>query len=91
MLPLAPGCQSSAHLRAILEAAEALRSIGSQLQSPDTSLPTRCTQVDFSQSVSHLWRQFKTFGNKADGVAGESANSGAPGGGRGGACFGGRQ
>lgn len=46
------------------------------------------TQVDFSQSVSHLWRQFKAFGSKADAAAGESANSGAAGGGRGGACFG---
>jgi uncharacterized membrane protein len=46
-------------------------------------------QVDFSQSVHHLWRQFKAFGNKADATAGDSANGGAPGGGRGGACFGG--
>lgn len=47
----------------------------------------RRIKVDFSQSVSHLWRQFRAFGNKADAAAGESANSGAPGGGRGGACF----
>ena len=51
--------------------------------------PPFCTlQVDFSQSVHHLWRQFKAFGNKADAAAGDSANGGAPGGGRGGACFG---
>jgi hypothetical protein len=38
--------------------------------------------------VHHLWRQFKAFGNKADAAAGDSANGCAPGGGRGGACFG---
>ncbi len=45
------------------------------------------SQVDFSQSVSHLWRQFKRFGNQADAAAGESANAGGRAGGAGGACF----
>lgn len=38
------------------------------------------SQVDFSQSVSHLWRQFKVRGNTADAASGQLANSGGGGG-----------
>lgn len=50
-------------------------------------------QVDFSQSVSHLWRHFKMRGNTADAAAGELAHSSGvtalPGnrGGGGGGCY----
>ncbi len=43
-----------------------------------TALPP--PQVDFSQSVSHLWRQFKVRGNTADAATGQMANSGGGGG-----------
>jgi len=40
-------------------------------------------QVDFSQSVAHLWKQFRRLGAKGDAAAGEAAaaHGGAPGGG----------
>lgn len=54
----------------------------------------RRIKVDFSQSVSHLWRQFKVQGSKADAATGALANSsggsmmpGGRGGGGGSHCY----
>ena len=48
-------------------------------------LPFDRLQVDFSQSVAHLWKQFRRFGTQGDAAAGEAAaaHGGAPGGGGG--------
>ena len=40
--------------------------------------------MDFSQSVSHLWKQFRRFGSKGDAAAGEAAAAHGGGGGGGG-------
>jgi hypothetical protein len=47
---------------------------------PSISLPA-CLQVDFSQSVYHLWKQFRRFGPKGgDAGSGQQPNPGAGGG-----------